>query len=158
VDILAEHDRVKVAIEQDGAYRHSPEAKILVHQCKSRDLIAAGYLVARLREDGLPPLGIDDARYLEVPAYSIARPALAMDEVAQRRQSLLTLLENEGFREGLEARIASRARRFSGEERSSPDALSRIRKAAKGSRPVGIGFGSWARFSEKARSTSRWRR
>ena len=85
VDILAEHDNTGgIAIEYDGAYWHAPDAKILVDQSKSRDLIAAGYLVVRLREDDLPPLGIDHPRYLEVTVYStVPRPAEAISKIVQ---------------------------------------------------------------------------
>lgn len=71
-----------LVIEYDGAYWHSAPAKLMVDQRKSRDLLAAGFLVVRLREDGLPTLGIDAADYLEIAVYSTApRPAVVMDEV-----------------------------------------------------------------------------
>lgn len=83
VDILAAtHDGIKVAIEYDGAYWHAPEAKRLVDQRKSLDLLAAGYLVVRLRENDLATLGVQDSSYLEVPVYSTApRPEAVMADV-----------------------------------------------------------------------------
>lgn len=84
VDVLVETQGVKVAIEYDGSYWHSPEAKQLVDQAKSRDLLAAGYLVVRLREDDLPTLGIVDPEYLELQVYSVApRPESTMVAIAQ---------------------------------------------------------------------------
>jgi hypothetical protein len=50
-------------IEYDGAYWHSAPAKVLVDARKSVDLLAAGHLVVRLREDALPSLYIADPRY-----------------------------------------------------------------------------------------------
>jgi hypothetical protein len=84
VDILAEHDGTKIAIEYDGAYWHRPEAKILVDRSKSLDLLAAGYFVVRLREDDLPSLNIDDPRYVELRVYSTApQPQKMIAEVNQ---------------------------------------------------------------------------
>lgn len=82
VDILVETQGVKVAIEYDGVYWHSPQAKQLVDLAKSRDLLAAGYLVVRLRENGLPPLGIEEPGYLELQVYSDApRPESTMTAI-----------------------------------------------------------------------------
>jgi very-short-patch-repair endonuclease len=72
VDILVEHRGMNVAVEYDGAYWHRPEAKMEVDRRKSRDLIAAGYRVVRLREDDLPKLGIESPHYLELQVYSTA--------------------------------------------------------------------------------------
>lgn len=75
---------MKVAIEYDGSYWHAPEAKQLVDKAKTRDLLAAGYLMVRLREDGLPTLGIVDPEYLELQVYSVApRPETTMVAIAQ---------------------------------------------------------------------------
>ncbi|WP_216698853.1 zinc-ribbon domain-containing protein, partial [Arthrobacter sp. H20] len=59
VDILVEHDGHTIAVEYDGAYWHSPEAKVEVDRRKSLDLLAAGYRVVRLREDDLPSSVLD---------------------------------------------------------------------------------------------------
>ena len=83
-DIVVESNGAKVAIEYDGSYWHAPEAKKLVDEAKSRDLLAAGYVVVRLREDNLPGLGIHDTNYLELQVYSVApRPEETMAEVVQ---------------------------------------------------------------------------
>lgn len=92
VDILTEHDGTKIAIEYDGAYWHRPEAKILVDRYKSLDLIAAGYLVVRLREDDLPSLDIDDARYVELRVYSTApQPEKMIAAADQWRRGIATM-------------------------------------------------------------------
>lgn len=84
VDILVESNDQKVAIEYDGSYWHSPTAKHLIDESKSRDLLAADYLVVRLREDNLTGLGIDDANYLELQVFSLApRPEQTMTEISQ---------------------------------------------------------------------------
>lgn len=84
VDILVEHGGAKIAVEYDGAYWHAPEAKILVDQRKSLDLLAAGYMVVRLRENDLPSLDIEDDRYLELRVHSAApRPTQTIGEVAR---------------------------------------------------------------------------
>ncbi|MEV5470173.1 hypothetical protein AB0N37_31890 [Streptomyces griseoincarnatus] len=58
----------KLAIEYDGSYWHADKVDLDIE--KSRDLLAAGYLVARLREYPLPPLSIDDPNYAEFVVYS----------------------------------------------------------------------------------------
>ncbi|GEC74199.1 zinc-ribbon domain-containing protein [Microbacterium maritypicum] len=59
-----------VAIEYDGSYWHRD--KVALDTDKTRDLLSAGYLVVRLREDPLPSLRIDDSRYLELVTYATA--------------------------------------------------------------------------------------
>lgn len=83
-DILVETRGLQIAIEYDGSHWHSPDAKQLVDISKSRDLLAAGYLVARLREDDLPSLEIEDAGDLELQVYSVApRTEAVLKEIAQ---------------------------------------------------------------------------
>ncbi len=82
VDVLVTTAGRRVAIEYDGAYWHEAPAKVLVDTAKSRDLLAAGYHVVRLREDDLPPLAIDEPRYREFRVYSSApRPRQVIDAV-----------------------------------------------------------------------------
>lgn len=52
-----------VAFEYDGAFWHANKAEIDLE--KSRDLLAAGIAVYRIRENPLPPVGILDPRYAE---------------------------------------------------------------------------------------------
>ncbi|KXX59619.1 hypothetical protein [Rhodococcus sp. LB1] len=57
-------------------------AKVLVDERKSRGLLAAGFLVVRLREHDLPALGIDHPRYREVRVHStVARRHTVMEEI-----------------------------------------------------------------------------
>jgi hypothetical protein len=70
IDIGINVDGRPVAIEYDGSYWHRD--KVALDTDKTHDLLAAGYLVVRLREDPLPLLGIDDPRYLELIAYATA--------------------------------------------------------------------------------------
>jgi hypothetical protein len=72
VDILVSATAGSVAIEYDGAYWHRAAAKVLVDTSKSRDLLAAGHWVARLREDDLPALDIEHPRYREFRVYATA--------------------------------------------------------------------------------------
>ncbi|MFE4255711.1 hypothetical protein ACFRU3_40930 [Streptomyces sp. NPDC056910] len=58
----------KLAIEYDGCYWHSDKADLDIE--KSCDLLAAGYMVARLREHPLPPLPIGDPSYANFVVYS----------------------------------------------------------------------------------------
>ena len=54
----------------------------MVDTSKNADLLAAGYLVVRLREDDLPSLSIGHPHYREVPVYSAApRPQAVMDDI-----------------------------------------------------------------------------
>jgi len=59
-----------LVIEYDGSYWHAD--KLEVDLAKTRDLLAAGALVARCREYPLPPLPVEDAGYLELTVYSTA--------------------------------------------------------------------------------------
>lgn len=71
-----------LVVEYDGAYWHQDPAKVLIDVRKSADLLAAGYLVVRLREDDLPSLQINHARYHEIRVYSAApQPMKAMEDV-----------------------------------------------------------------------------
>ena len=71
-----------LVIEYDGAYWHSAAAKVLVDERKSLDLLAAGCVVVRLREDNLPPLAIDNPRYREIQVHStVSRPRAVMEEI-----------------------------------------------------------------------------
>jgi hypothetical protein len=71
-----------VVIEYDGAYWHRADSKLLVDTSKSHDLLAAGYYVARLREDDLPAVGIDHPRYREFRVYATApRPSEVMEAI-----------------------------------------------------------------------------
>lgn len=55
-------------VEYDGGYWHADKAD--VDRDKSRDLLAAGALVVRLREAPLDSLGLEDPAYLELPVYA----------------------------------------------------------------------------------------
>jgi hypothetical protein len=81
-DISVEIDGRTLVVEYDGAYWHAAPAKVLVDECKSQDLLAAGCLVVRLREDDLPPLVINHPMYRELRVYSAApRPHAVMEEI-----------------------------------------------------------------------------
>jgi len=69
IDILIKHENLPpLAIEYDGEYWHRD--KLELDTTKTQDLINAGYLVCRIREDGLPALPFaDDPRYLEITTY-----------------------------------------------------------------------------------------
>lgn len=70
VDITIGADLI---VEYDGAYWHRD--KMDTDRRKSQDLLEADYKVVRLRENGLPSLGIDHPHYLELPVYSSAPDA-----------------------------------------------------------------------------------
>jgi len=82
LDIALHVAKHKVAIEYDGSYWHSPPPKQLIDERKSLDLLAAGYVVIRLREDDLPTLGIVNTHYREFRVYSTAsQPVQVMYQV-----------------------------------------------------------------------------
>lgn len=82
-DISVKIDGRLLVVEYDGAYWHKEPAKVMTDERKTADLLAAGYLVVRLREDDLPPLGISHTGYLEVRVYSAApQPQKAMEEIS----------------------------------------------------------------------------
>jgi hypothetical protein len=81
-DINVDVDGHALVIEYDGAYWHASPEQMVVDERKTRDLLAAGYVVARLREDDLSPLTIDHSRYRELRVYSTApRPRAVMEEI-----------------------------------------------------------------------------
>lgn len=63
-------DGRELAIEYDGQYWHRDKADTDTR--KSLDLLACGYLVARLREYPLPPLAISHDSYIELVVYGEA--------------------------------------------------------------------------------------
>ncbi|WP_237723838.1 MULTISPECIES: hypothetical protein [unclassified Rhodococcus (in: high G+C Gram-positive bacteria)] len=66
----------------DCPYWHCAPAKVLVDEHKSRDLLAAGFSVVRLREDNLPALDIDHPYYQEVRVHStVARRGPVMADI-----------------------------------------------------------------------------
>ncbi|MFE7065563.1 zinc-ribbon domain-containing protein [Microbacterium sp. NPDC057658] len=82
IDIGIEVNNQPVAIEYDGSYWHRD--KVALDTDKTRDLLAAGYRVVRLREDPLPPLSIDDDGYLELTAFATSPDtSTAMTEIAR---------------------------------------------------------------------------
>lgn len=71
-----------LVIEYDGSYWHAD--KVTVDIEKSRDLLAAGYLVARLRESPLPSLAINDPAYAEFVVHSaVPAPDATIERVKQ---------------------------------------------------------------------------
>lgn len=83
-DISFEHNGRHVVVEYDGAYWHGTESKMLVDQRKTADLLAAGYRVVRLREDGLPPLPLKHDDLLQLNVHStVPRPDAVMDRVRE---------------------------------------------------------------------------
>ncbi|ROR38145.1 hypothetical protein [Kitasatospora cineracea] len=71
-----------LAIEYDGSYWHTDKNDIDTE--KSRDLLAAGYLVVRLREHPLPALPVDDPGYVEFTVHSTSpRPDDVLGQVEQ---------------------------------------------------------------------------
>ena len=82
-DIKATAGGMELVIEYDGDYWHRAPAKLMVDERKSKDLLDAGYVVVRLREDDLPPLPVTDPRYREIRVYSTApRPDAVMTEIS----------------------------------------------------------------------------
>lgn len=63
-------------VEYDGSYWHADKAK--TDRDKSRDLLAAGAVVVRLREEPLPSLEIDSPDYLELPVDATASQMAAV--------------------------------------------------------------------------------
>jgi hypothetical protein len=83
-DISVDSNGTTLVIEYDGVYWHSAAAKVLVDERKSLDLLAAGCVVVRLREDSLPPLPVHNPRYREIQVYSTAsRPRAVMVEIRE---------------------------------------------------------------------------
>jgi rubrerythrin len=83
-DITVEVAGCTVVIEYDGSYWHSPPSKQFVDERKTLDLLTAGYVVVRLREDDLPTLGIENPRYTELRVYSSApQPLVTMQQIKE---------------------------------------------------------------------------
>ena len=70
-----------LVIEYDGSYWHAD--KLGVDTAKTRDLLAAGVLVVRVREYPLLPLPMDDPHYLEITVHAAAsNPQLIIGLIA----------------------------------------------------------------------------
>ncbi|MEE2060398.1 helix-turn-helix domain-containing protein [Rhodococcus artemisiae] len=90
-DISVDHQGATLVIEYDGVYWHRRDAKILVDQRKSLDLLSAGCVVVRLREDDLPTLEIEDPWYREIRVRSAApRPRRVMEDIRRWIEDLPT--------------------------------------------------------------------
>ncbi len=82
-DITVTLDAQTAVIEYDGAYWHAPLAKQLVDERKTRDFLAAGYRVVRLREDPLPMLDIEHPHLLQTGVYPTApQPEKVITQIA----------------------------------------------------------------------------
>lgn len=76
-----------VAIEYDGAYWHKDN--VSQDSKKSVELLAAGYIVVRLREAGLSPLDISNLYYLEITVSSqTPRPIETIRELRQELEAI----------------------------------------------------------------------
>lgn len=80
IDILTWVDRQRIAIEYDGAHWHADGVETDTR--KSMQLLHAGYIVIRLREDDLPVLDISSDAYHEIRVNSQApRPEHVMEQI-----------------------------------------------------------------------------
>lgn len=87
VDVLVAVGQRELVIEYDGAYWH--RGKGALDEAKTQDLLAAGYLVARLREDPLDPLPLQSPYLLQITVHASApRPLEVIEEVHQWTLSL----------------------------------------------------------------------
>lgn len=87
VDISLDFNDRTVVIEYDGSYWHADKTE--VDERKTQDLLAAGCIVVRLREHGLPGLGIDHSDYREFTVYPNApRPTPIIEEVQRWLQAI----------------------------------------------------------------------
>ena len=89
VDVLVEMPGGRtLVIEYDGSYWHRDKAETDTE--KSLDLLAAGYLVVRVREAPLESLGVEHPNYHEIVAYSGAQEpesdVVRIEEWAARRR------------------------------------------------------------------------
>ncbi|MFC3963121.1 zinc-ribbon domain-containing protein [Nocardia jiangsuensis] len=75
-------DEQTLVIEYDGAYWH--DGKEDVDMAKSRDLLAGGYRLVRLREHPLPPLTITNPHYTEIVVHASAPDPVAVIEEIYR--------------------------------------------------------------------------
>ncbi|WP_142061272.1 zinc-ribbon domain-containing protein [Pseudarthrobacter sp. B4EP4b] len=88
-DISAQIGDRLLVVEYDGAHWHKDANQVLGDTRKTTDLLAAGYLVVRLREDDLPSLDIANACYWELRVYSAApQPQKVMEEISVWLDSL----------------------------------------------------------------------
>jgi hypothetical protein len=90
VDITADlPNGQKIVIEYDGSYWHADKAEI--DTAKSLDLLAAGYVVARLREHPLPPLPVSHDGYAEFVVYAnMSDPEATIARVKEWTESMAT--------------------------------------------------------------------
>ena len=88
IDISLRYRGRMVAIEYDGAHWHL--GKEDVDKRKSEELLGAGFVVVRIREDGLPSLGIASGDYAEVCADGSAPdPEGVIERVKERLDAII---------------------------------------------------------------------
>lgn len=83
----------KVALEYDGAYWHGRPADLVRDTKKTHKLLDGGWSVVRIRERGLPDLGVDDQRYVSVERDEVSYSKAAMDAVAVQVFAAVLLLK-----------------------------------------------------------------
>ena len=87
IDILVRHAGQSIAIEYDGSYWHKDRADVDAR--KSAELVAAGYVVVRLREKGLPSIAETSSSYHEITVDPLApEPVMTMRDVKEMLTSL----------------------------------------------------------------------
>lgn len=81
-DICMTINGYSLVVEYDGAYWHEGQEKFLTDERKTTDLLLAGFVVVRLRENDLRPLRIQNSLYKEIRVYSTRpRPQEVMTEI-----------------------------------------------------------------------------
>jgi hypothetical protein len=89
IDILVDVGSHRIAIEYDGAYWHGGSDKREVDERKTRDLLAAGYPVVRLREYPLALLAIEHPVLRQIRVYpATSRTDEVMHEIADWARSV----------------------------------------------------------------------
>jgi len=88
IDILAITTKTKVIIEYDGAYYHKDKTALDLQ--KTKDFLAAGYVVIRIREKGIDQLQFDDPLFYQI-SY---RWSLDQDKIAAAGQRVMKWLKD----------------------------------------------------------------
>ena len=87
LDISFRYRGRTIGVEYDGSYWHRDKAEVDIR--KSKELLDAGFVVVRLREDGLAKLGIDSPLFLEMALLRGDSPEAVAEVVIEKLDSLL---------------------------------------------------------------------
>lgn len=94
IDVSGTLNGRPIAVEYDSRYFHSGDSRSKLDTSKTTALLSAGYLVVRVRENGLPNVPIDNPSLLQLPyTYRAGTDADLETHVASKVEQIVRWLE-----------------------------------------------------------------